>query len=504
MKIITVKDMYEADRWTMEEAGLDEIVLMENAGAALASSIQVGEGNGRVILAGKGNNGGDAIVMARRWAEQKIPFSLWLLCPPEKLRSAPRQHLNAYVAAGHSFTVLAPDTKELLAEELNVAHLIVDGMLGIGTKGAPREPYRTILQWANHSQAIRIAIDVPSGVSEDIHQGEVFKATRTITLQAPKTTAFHPRWTSFYGQVEVVDIGLPDKAFEKVEVRRQLWGQEQVRRTYPKRAPDAHKGTAGKACVFAGSFTMPGAAVLAGKAAIRGGAGLTTIVTPKSALPLIAPSLTEATYVAASDEDGHFSGELPALGSFDAITVGPGIGRRKGSALLVDQLLEAENVPLLLDADALYHLSEDVSRLKRRGSPTILTPHPGEMAQLCGVKVQDVQTERLNLSRRFCQEYGVFLVLKGPHTVVTTPSGEQFVNHSGNAALAKGGTGDVLTGVITAFMMSHGSVQAALCNAVWLHGKVAEVLVEEKHSLTDVTASDVIDGLPSVLRTVEK
>ncbi|NGP46253.1 NAD(P)H-hydrate dehydratase [Bacillaceae bacterium SIJ1] len=503
MKIVTAQDMYKVDRWTMEAASLPEVLLMENAGRALGKELEVEKGS-VLLLAGKGNNGGDAIAAARFLAECNREVALWLLHPPEDLSQTAQKHLHAYIKAGHAYDVYSAQEPEPLFLAIEQAEVVVDAMLGLGAKGAPRPPCDELIKRANQAQGRRIAVDIPSGVAHALHEGPVFKADETFTLHAPKQSAFEPQWTPFYGKLHVLDIGIPKKAFDVTDSALQLWEWRDVLRTFPQKPDDAHKGTSGKACLFAGSPEMPGAAVLAGKAALRGGAGLTTLALPKSLVSMVTQALTEATYLQCQEDfAGSFSGVLPDVTPFDAIAVGPGVGRQQGSARLVEQLMRRTKAPLVMDADALYHLSRHLEDLKHRTWPTILTPHPGEMARLCGLSIKEVQADRFRVSRDFAKMHRIYLVLKGPHTLITTPEGRQFVNSTGNAALAKGGTGDVLTGLVTALLMVHDHIDDALCNAVYLHGKAADTLVDRGHSMIGVVATDVINTLSSVLCTVE-
>ena len=247
---------------------------------------------------------------------------------------------------------------------------------------------------------------------------------------------------------------------------------------------------------------MTGAPVMTTRAVLRAGGGLTTLAIPDAIHSIVASQIVEAMFSPWKSVNGHFSGELGTdVSRFDAVAFGPGVGRENGGEKILSTLLDNVKAPLIVDADGLFYLAKLKEKLKQRSHPTIITPHTGEFAQLTGYLPTEIENNRFELSRQFALRYGVYIVLKGPYSIVTTPTGSQFVNTSGNAALAKGGTGDVLTGIILAFVMNHSNLQEAVSNAVFAHGKAADVLVEGNHTMRDVIATDVINALPTVFRT---
>ncbi|HET7579387.1 MAG TPA: NAD(P)H-hydrate dehydratase [Bacillales bacterium] len=502
MHIVTGKEMGEIDRCTMQKIGIIGPMLMENAGQAVARELigQLEPADRIAVMIGTGNNGGDGFVIARVLLDKGYDVDVWLIPPRKKIKGDAKNHFEIFEAAGFEAFAYSGN-EQLFSERLHRYTVIVDALLGTGVKGEARSPYREVIAGINASEAFVVSVDVPSGLPADGGEvtGEVIRADRTITLQCPKISAVTYPTADYYGELRTVDIGIPSKVIEEKAPPRKLWLAEDVRRTFPVRGASSHKGSHGKGLLVAGSREMPGAAVMAAKAALRGGSGLLAVAVPDEIQPVVASQVTEATYKPCPAEEGTFSGEVPFPLDFDGIAVGPGLGRSQGASRIVEELLTQSEAPLVIDADGLYHLETLIPLLEKRKAATVLTPHPGEMARLMNTSVKDVQSNRFEISRHFARRYGVHLVLKGPYTIVTAPAGDQHVNVTGNAALAKGGTGDVLTGLILAFMMQHPSLQPAVSNAVFLHGRAADWLVGQNHSMIDVVATDVIEAFPSMM-----
>lgn len=506
MQVVTKDEMYTIDREAMQ-LGLHGEMLMENAGqAATTNLVSRLSGDERILVViGKGNNGGDGFVIARMLKSYGYVMEVWLAIEKKEISGDAEKAMHVYERSGYEVQSIHEKGIQAFKEALAESTHIVDALLGIGMKGKLKSPYKEIISLINKEQNKHvIAIDLPSGLTADSGEcSEAIRADETISIHHSKLSAYTYPSRLYYGEIYVVNIGIPPIVSERVNEKRFVWTAEDVMRTFPNRNPDAHKGDNGKGLLVGGSKAMSGAIVMSAKAALRSGSGLLTIAMPEEASVPVASNVIEAMYTPCPSKNGQFIGELQLADDvqFDAIAVGPGMGRDEGSRLIVQQLLE-KDVPLLIDADGLYHLTELLDGLKARKVPTIVTPHEGEMARLLGLTPREVKANRFQLSRQFALTYGVYVVLKGPFTICTTPLGEQFINPTGNAALAKGGSGDVLTGIILSFIMQHSSLQAAICNAVFVHGLVAEELVATKHSPIDVIASDLIDSLPQVYRSI--
>lgn len=501
LQVVTANEMYEIDRFTMGEIGLPGVLLMENAGQAFVQKAldHLNQSQKIAVLIGTGNNGGDGFVIARVLKGLGFHADAYLIVEEEKVKGDALFHFETFRSSGYEVMPLC-DLSCLEAYDV-----IIDAMLGIGIKGEIKSPYREVIEACNELNNFKISVDIPSGVPADGSQSFnlAFKADVTITLQHPKLSAFTYPAREFYGmRLEVVPIGIPPKATQAVvKLERKCWTEKEVSQTLTNRSPSSHKGTHGKGLVIGGSLPMTGAPVMTTRAVLRAGGGLTTLAIPDVIHSIVASQIVEAMFSPWKAVNGHFSGELGTdVSRFDAVAFGPGVGRENGGEKILSTLLDNMKTPLIVDADGLFYLAKLKEKLKQRSYPTIITPHTGEFARLTGYSSTEVENNRFELSRQFAIEFGVYIVLKGPYSIVTTPTGSQFVNTSGNAALAKGGTGDVLTGIILAFVMNHSNIQEAVSNAVFAHGKAADVLVANDHSVQDVIATDVIEALPSVFR----
>ncbi len=505
MQIVTKDEMYAIDRKAMQ-LGLRGEMLMENAGQAVVNALlrSLSKDERIMIVIGKGNNGGDGFVIARMLKSYGYDVAVWLAAENYEISGDAKKAMLVYERSSYDYRTIHKESFEAFRESLAKSTLVIDALLGIGVKGMLRTPYKEIISLINAQQGKRIvAIDLPSGVSADGGPvADAIQAHETIVIHHPKLGAFTYPSRHFYGDVHVVNIGIPPAISDQVEEKRFVWTSHDVMRTFPERSPTAHKGDYGKGLLIGGSKSMSGAITMSAKAALRSGSGLITIAMPEEAVIPIASRVMEAMYMPCPSELGQFSGEFSTnLNGFDAIAIGPGMGRREGSRNMIKKVIERP-IPLLIDADGLFHLSSMKERLRDRVAPTIVTPHEGEMARLLGVSVEEVNRSRFQLSRQFAMEYGVYLVLKGPFTICTTPTGCQYVNSTGNVSLAKGGSGDVLTGIMLAFMMQGDSLQEAICNATFVHGLVSDELVSKEHSPIDLIASDLIAGLPRVYKLI--
>lgn len=501
MKIVTAKEMYEVDRIAMEEKGLHGTILMENAGRSIAEKVKMhASKNSRIlVLIGSGNNGGDGFVIARTLLNQDYLIKVIQLVSNEKIKGDARYHKKVFEEYGGIVQFHTMESYDLISE----ADVIIDAMLGIGVKGMLRSPFKEIIKAVNTACKMTIAVDIPSGVpaETDSEFNGAIKANYTYVIEAPKLSAFIDGYAPFYGVWEVVKIGLPTAALEQTK-KRCTWEQSDVQATLPNRDRFAHKGSHGKGLIIGGSRLMPGSITMTAKAALRSGTGLLTIGTVKSAIQSIASHCTEATFIDIESEDGWITNKKAIkLGSYDAIAIGMGMGREQHTSAFTKQVLVEAEVPILVDADGLSHIRDDLSLLKKRQYPTILTPHPGEMAMLVNCSIAEIVANPFQIAKAFAEKYRVYLVLKGTYSIVTDPEGNQWVNTTGNQGLAKGGSGDCLSGIILAMIMQRQTIPEALSNSCYIHGKSAELLVEDSHSTYDLTATDVIEGIPAVFRT---
>lgn len=458
--------------------GFSLFTLMENAGRGLAAKIKrlIKTEDRIIILCGKGNNGGDGTVIARYLLQEG--FNVTLTFPLGMPKTEPtKEHLHYFKE--QKFKIDSLDRNEQF-------DVIIDAILGIGTKLPLRENIREVIKWSNAQQALRISVDVPTGVQSNHGDTDdiAFVADYTFALHGIKPSAFLLPSSTYYGKLDTVSIGLKQNSNVHITSRKR------VVKTLPKRDPDSHKGTFGTSLLIAGSDEMPGSALLAATGAIRSGTGKLMIGTTKFAASIIAPVVPEATYFIDGLEKTA-NEQLPE--KVAAIGIGPGLSNESLVYEALNFLFKKE-IPLVIDAGAL---------LKRKNwaanGSVILTPHPGEFSRLTGFSVKEIQANRLEVTSEFAKQHSVILVLKGNYTVIAFPDGEIFINPTGNSGLAKGGSGDVLTGMIVSMLTTHKTIKDAVINAVYIHGLCAEKWAEN-YSEASMVASDFNKLLPLVLK----
>lgn len=468
------------------EAGLSPFTLMENAGRGLYERIKplLSKHMKIAILSGRGNNGGDGIVLARYLLNDG--FSVSLFFPLGKPKTQEAKAHEAYFAK-LGFTSTPWEARETY-------DVVVDSLLGVGVKLPLSEEIKAIVHWANSQPALRIAIDMPTGVEadrgviEEEAEDAIFRADYTFSLHGVKPSAFLFPSSKYYGKVDVVSIGLRPQSDTKVIT------EEDVRKTLARRPDFGHKGTFGLSLIVAGSEEMPGSAALATIGAIRSGTGRLVVATTKSAIPIIANQVPEATFMA-NGLERIASGEIPE--QLRAAGIGPGLVDTEKTRKALDHLLTHE-IPVVVDAGALEKREKWVSK-----GPVVVTPHPGEFSRMTGLAITEIQERRLEVAKDYAQKMNVIVVLKGQFTVIAFPNGKTYINPSGNSGLAKGGSGDVLTGMLVSFLATHERVEDAVINAVYIHGRCAD-LWRETSSERSMTASDFKYLLPQVLKHLEQ
>lgn len=486
MRVVTGEEMRKIDEYTIENIGVDGKILMENAGRVAAKNIMKNFHNQTFcILIGSGNNGGDGFVIAKVLKENGHDVEVYIIPDHDKISGDAGYHKNIYLNSGFTFTQYDRDT-------LIKADIVIDTMLGTGVKGEIKSPYAEIFQQLNNMDNTVISIDLPSGLPADESPvpENTLKADYTLTVGLPKLSYYTHPAHNYYGKMKVIHIGIPDKAVEMaVKFERNVWTEKHIVNHWPKRDNNSHKGSHGRIGIIASSSNMPGAAVLTATAAVRSGAGLTALSTHNDIFSTITGHVPEATLF---DRKEHLQ---DFIDDKDVIAIGPGLGVSDGTRSTAGYLIDNFDGPLVIDADGLSELQKQKDRIKNRKHPVIITPHPGEMARLIDASADEVNKNRFGISREIAVEYGMYVVLKGPHTLVATPAGEIFINDTGNAGLAKGGSGDVLTGMIAAFLGRYENIQSAVSGAVFMHGFTADYLLNQGTGIETITASQIADNL---------
>ncbi len=526
MKALTAAEMREVDRLTTERFGVPSLQLMEAAGKRVAEVVharlasQGGTQPRRIcVLCGKGNNGGDGLVAARELRSQGIEPRVYLFARPEELRGDAAVFLQRWQAEGGALAVIADTASwESAWPEIAAADVILDGLLGTGLRGAAEGLIAHAIEDINRLSRnatgpwprLIVAVDTPSGLPADGQpaDGPVLRAHVTVTFTAPKVGQLISRDAAATGSLEVRSIGSPAALVEETGRGTIRWAEAEEFAGLPLvRAADAHKGSFGHVLILAGSLGKSGAAVLAGRGALRTGAGLVTVATPDSVLSSVAAGQAEyMTEPLRSTEAGGASLANLEYGRFGQIetgksvlAAGPGLGTHPETEGLIRTVVRETSLPLVLDADGLNAYAGRAEAIRERRTRLVaLTPHPGELARLAGTSSQAVQEDRLEAALDAARACNACVVLKGFHSIIAAPDGTVFVNTTGNAGLAKGGSGDVLTGVLAGVTAQFGVEDwpRVLALGVYLHGLAAE-LAAEKTDLSGLLAGEVADAVPA-------
>jgi hydroxyethylthiazole kinase-like uncharacterized protein yjeF len=510
LPVFTAAEMRALDARAIRELGIPGPRLVDNAGTGAAALIARWlapiRGKAVVVVCGKGNNGGDGFVVARRLKARGAAVRVLLVGRRAEVGGDAADALGRW--RGRVEEVEEPSG---LARALGRADVIVDALLGTGVSGAARGPVAAAIEAINRAGAGGVpvvALDLPSGVDSDrgALPGPTVKAWRTVTFAGLKRSLLLAPAAAQAGAVEIGDIGVPAE-----EVRRGIttWRLEiaDVRPSFPPRDLDAHKGRFGHLLVVAGSLGKTGAAVLAGRAALRSGGGLCTIAAPASQQPIVAAQapeyMTEALPETAAQSLSLKAKDrlLELARRMDAVAIGPGLSLDPEAQELARVLIRDLEQPMVVDADALSALAGHLDVLRHGAGPRVLTPHPGEMARMLGTTIEAVQGDRIEVARTFAREHGVALALKGAYTVSAGPDGHVAINPTGNPGMAKGGSGDVLTGIVGALLAREIEPTAALRSGCYVHGLAGDVAARERGEYA-MLASDIIESLPVALRAL--
>ena len=503
MKIFRTEQIRQIDSDTMRYEPIASIDLMERAARAIADAITQkygGKGNNFAIFAGPGNNGGDALAVARMLQASGEKVETWLIDPKGRLSPDCAQNLarlKEYPARINIYN----DT--FIAPQLPDNSIIIDGIFGSGLNKPAEGIFAEAIRFINSSDATRVTIDIPSGLygenNDTANAANIVHAHTTLTLQFPKQSFFMPGNDVFTGEWDILDIGLSSKAIEEQESNLHYTTKDEIAAMLPTRKKFAHKGDYGHALLVAGSQGMAGAAILAARATLRSGVGLLSISTPRCNNTIMQISVPEAMTTPANGES-HMS-EAPATERYTAVAVGPGLGTAEATEKALLQLIENCKVPMVLDADALNIIAKQPHILEKLPAGSIIAPHPGEFARLTGGAKK--REEQLAKAVEMAQRYNICIVLKGAYTAVCSPDGNIFFNSTGNPGMATAGSGDTLTGIALALLArGHDSTTAARI-ATYIHGLAGDIAAE-RNSETATTAGDIIDALPSAWKILTR
>ena len=505
MKVVTAHTMQEIDGRTIGEFGIPGLQLMENAGRACVDTIVSDYGpTGRAfIVAGRGNNGGDGYVIARLLAAAGWRVRVCILAERAAINGDAAANLERLPEEMLIFCPLEGQMATSCLDEISAADIIIDAMLGTGLRDDLAGAYREAVEIINASGRTVLAVDIPSGIHGTTGRvlGCAVRASVTVTFAFAKLGHVLYPGAEYTSRLVVADIGIPPHLMEGAP-GYDLLKDDFIRPLLRRRDRQAHKGHFGHCLVIAGSTGKSGAAALSANSAVRAGSGLVTLAVPETLNPILEIKTTEAMTEPLPDSgSGHITSSAypiieKLLAGKDALALGPGLGRRPGTSALVQTIVESVNLPMVIDADGLNALSEDITILRRRKSADIvLTPHPGEMARMLGTSIPDVEAIRISVAQDFARNFGVYLVLKGARTIIASPDGVAAINGSGNPGMASGGMGDVLTGIIVSLLGQHYSTWDACRIGVYLHGYAANLVADEKGEI-GMNAGDVQEMLP--------
>ena len=502
MKVCTAAEMREIDRCASELGGIPSIVLMENAALACVLEIEKLNAEKIGIFCGKGNNGGDGLAIARHLINRNYKTEIFLVCGSEFSGDALINY-EILEKMGAKITEITDTT--LLEYYILTQDLIVDAIFGTGIHGAVTGIAADVIEAINtHAEKI-LSVDMPSGVNSD--SGEVgsvaVRADITVTFAAYKRGMFLYPGAGFTGKIVLSNISIPAYIIENCNISLNLADEDFVSKLLPKRFDNSQKSDYGKVFIVGGSRGMTGAPSLAAEAALRSGAGLVTVGIPESLNAVLEEKLTEPMSLPLPEHDGFLSDSsvikiIDKMSTSDILLFGPGIGRFSECSEILRHILSKSRIPVIVDADGLFALSKAPDILNSCGCNLIFTPHEMEFARLCGKSIEEVTSQRLELSKEYAVDNGVTLVLKGHHTIVTAPDGTQYINATGNPGMATGGSGDVLAGMIATFLACGLDETDAACLAVYLHGKAGDFAAASEGEIS-MSAGDICKNIKKAI-----
>lgn len=489
MKLVTAKEMKALDVQAQNDYAMPGILLMDNAAQAVAEAVHEAltalEGERVVIFCGGGNNGGDGLGAARWLQSYGVSVRAFVVgAALDAVQGDAAIELAMFTKAGGRVEALSTEDDWVLAElAASKADVLVDALLGTGFHGELEGDVLRACELLNKSEKYILAVDVPTGVNADngaVSENAV-RADHTVTMALVKTGLLLYPGREYCGDIELADISMPVKLVEEYQSDKYRLTDEIVRELLPLRKANAHKGDAGRVVICAGSPGYTGAAALASDAAVKAGAGLVSLYTPLSSRDVLAIKLTEVMVHGLLERmpgilgGGAASDVASSAEAADVLAIGPGLGTSESTQEAVRTILQKITTPVVIDADALTALAGHTEILAAMQAQKVLTPHPGEMARLTGLEIAEIEADRINVAKKYAEEWQAIVVLKGAPTVIGCPNGTVYVNSTGNSSLATGGSGDVLTGIIAGLAAQEISLQEAAICGVYLHGLAAEL-----------------------------
>jgi len=512
-KVVTAEQMREIDQITTQKFGMRGTMLMENAGGACTDEIEqfVQHQNsfkGKIkIFCGTGNNGGDGFVIGRYLANRGYEIEQYLIGTMSRLNGDAKEHALIFLNYGNKLIELDDESK-IDHITINQDDIIVDAILGNGIKGAITGAILNVVGKINASGAKVIAIDIPTGLPTDFPHliGDAIKATLTLTIGLPKISEVLYQTKKWVGELKIVDIGFPKDLLLSKEIKTNLISKTDVVQYFPKRRQDGHKGDMGNVAIVAGSVGMTGAAILSARAAFLSGPGFVKLGIPQSLNEIAEKNLIEIlTFPLAQTSEQSLSihaydGIKKMSKDSSSLLIGPGLSLNIETKQLVKKIIGECHLPLVVDADGLNILSENIAILENNHRPIILTPHIGEMSRLIKKSKEEILNDPIKYATSFAKKWKAIIVLKSASTIVADPEGNIWVNVLGNDGMAKAGSGDILAGLIAGFWAQGvEGIQAAIIGT-WIHSMAGD-LASVKKGKNAMMATDILDAIPEAIKT---
>lgn len=507
MYLVTAEQMRQVDRAAIEELGIPEMVLMENAGKAVVEFLQEQFPDlvkkSVTIVAGAGNNGGDGLVVARYLHRMGVAVKVFIAAERELSPSAKQNYEILAKLPVKIYWLDSENSMHLLKVTVNYSDILIDALLGTGVNREVTGRAEQIIDIANRRSCLKVAVDVPSGLNSDTGEiwGRCLKADYTVALAQPKRGQMLNKGLRYCGQVVVKDIGIPEEVYQGLALNCQIIDDSVLAVCREPRSRASHKGTYGHLLAVGGAMGMSGAVTLTAQAALRAGVGLMSCAVPDGVQLHVAVNVPEAMVqpLPGGNQFGEESiGPLKEqLRNKKAVVVGPGMSGPWTGAI-VAEILQNSRCATVIDADGLHVSAEWMDKLAEARGPVVLTPHPGEMARLTGLETGYIQNNRLAVAQDFAEKHKVWLVLKGANTIIATPNGKLYMNVADSPALAVAGSGDVLAGIIGAFLAQGMQPDEACCCAVYLHGLAGQQVAQTIGEVSS-KAGDIINSISTIL-----
>jgi hydroxyethylthiazole kinase-like uncharacterized protein yjeF len=519
MKIVSPSTMRDMDRIAIEAYKIPGVILMENAGREVALAVKnlwIQQRQNTLtkvaLFCGKGNNGGDGFVAARHLANMGFDTIVFIMANPSSIIGDAAINLEIIKNMGLRIKVI--DEESDLNEVMDMtrdASILVDAMFGTGLRGNVTGVAQKLIEMINNLEIPVIAVDVPSGICGETGKilGSAVRSKQTVTMALPKTGLLFYPGVEYVGELFTADIGMPMKLIRSIEAEAELLDHEWVYGCFKEYPSDAHKGTFGRVFIIAGSAGMTGAAALSGMASVKSGAGLVTIGVPESLNDILEVKLTEAMTMPLAETPNRcisiaaLNKALAFANKCDVVVLGPGLSNEGETQQFVRHFIKSCEVPMIIDADGLNALEECPKILNEAQSPVIITPHPGEMARLCSTTLPKIQEDRVAAVKTAAKEFNCIAVLKGAGTLIADSEGKMWINPTGNAGMATGGSGDVLSGMIGAFVARGMKPYEAAAAGVYIHGLTGDLAAEEQGEIC-LAAQDLIDYLPKAVKNIKE